>query len=125
MKAIVYTKYGPPDVLQLKEVEEPTPKDDEVLIKVHAAAANYADWALLRGKPFLVRLMTGGLLKPKNKILGADIAGRVEAVGRNVKQFQSGDEVFGDISGCGLGGFAEYVCASENALVLKPDLTKR
>jgi NADPH:quinone reductase-like Zn-dependent oxidoreductase len=120
MKAIVYTKYGPPDVLQLKEVEKPAPKDNEVLIKVHAAAANYADWALLTGKPFLVRLMTGAILKPRNTILGADIAGRVESVGRNVKQFQPGDEVFGDISECGWGGFAEYVCASENALVLKP-----
>ncbi len=116
MKAIVYTKYGPPDVLQLKEVEKPTPKDNEVLIKVHAASANAADWHLMRGKPFLVRLMGFGLLKPKNKILGADVAGRVEAVGRNVKQFQPGDDVFG----CDWGGFAEYVCASESALVLKP-----
>jgi NADPH:quinone reductase-like Zn-dependent oxidoreductase len=120
MKAIVYQKYGSPDVLELKEVDKPAPKEDEVVVKVHAAAANYADWALLTGKPFLVRLMAGGLLKPKNRILGADIAGRVEAVGRNVKQFQPGDEVFGDISECGWGGFAEYVCASENALVLKP-----
>lgn len=119
MKAIVYTKYGSPDVLQLKEVEKPTPMDDEVLIKVHATAANYADWALLTGKPFLIRL-SSGLSKPKNTILGADVAGRVEAVGRNVKQFQLGDEVFGDISASGWGGFAEYVCASENALVLKP-----
>jgi len=119
MKAIVCTKYGSPDVLQLKEVEKPSPKDDEVLIKVHAASANAADWHLLRGDPFLVRL-DSGLLKPKNKILGADIAGRVEAVGRNVKQFKPGDEVFGDISACGLGGFAEYVCARENALALKP-----
>jgi len=87
------------------------------LIKVHAVAINAGDWYMLSGKPFLVRLMTGGLLKPKNKILGWDIAGRVEAVGRNVKQFQPGDEVFG---ACGCGGFAEYVCASENALVLKP-----
>jgi len=119
MKAIVYTQYGPPDVLQLKEVGKPTPKDNEVLIKVHAASANAADWHLLRADPFLVRLVSG-LLKPKYKILGADIAGRVEAVGRNVKQFQPGDEVFGDISGCGWGGFAEYVCARENAFALKP-----
>lgn len=119
MKAIVYTQYGPPDVLQFKEVEKPTPKDDEVLIAVQAASANAADWHLLRGDPFLVRLMAGPL-KPKNTILGADIAGRVEAVGKNVKQFQPGDEVFGDISECGWGGFAEYVCARENALVLKP-----
>ncbi|MFC1915703.1 NAD(P)-dependent alcohol dehydrogenase [Chloroflexota bacterium] len=118
MKAIVYTKYGPPDVLQLKEVEKPAPKDDEVLIKVHAASINDWDWGLLRGKPFVNRLLFG-LLKP-HKILGCDIAGRVEGVGRNVKQLQPGDEVFGDISGCGFGGFAEYVCARENALVLKP-----
>jgi len=120
MKAIVYTKYGPPDVLQLKEVEKPIPKDNEVLIRVRAASVNAYDWRLMRAKPFLVRLMGGGLLKPKNKILGADIAGRVEAVGKNVKQFQPGDEVFGDISACGNGGFAEYVCAHENTLVLKP-----
>jgi NADPH:quinone reductase-like Zn-dependent oxidoreductase len=119
MKAIVYTKYGPPDVLELKEVEKPTPKDNEVLIKVYAASVNAADWHLLRANPFLLRLYSG-LLKPKNKILGADIAGQVEAVGRNVKQFKPGDEVFGDLSGCGWGGFAEYVCACENALALKP-----
>ncbi len=116
MRAIVYHNYGSPDVLKLEEVEKPTPKDDEVLIKVHAASANAADWHLLRGKPFLVRLMGYGLLKPKNTILGSDIAGRVEAVGRNVKQFQPDDEVFGNIRG----GFAEYVCAREDALVLKP-----
>jgi len=123
MKAIVYIKYGPPEVLQLKEVEKPTPKDNEVLIKVHAASVNYPDWGLLRGKPFLVRLMSGGLLKPKYKILGSDIAGRVEAVGRNVKQFQPDDEIFGDLSGCGFGAFAEYVCVPENALALKPAST--
>jgi len=120
MKAIVYTKYGPPDVLQLKEVEKPTPKDNEVLVKVHAASVNDWDWGLLRGKPFVNRLVVSGLLKPKIKTIGCDIAGRVEAVGRNVKQFQPGDEVFGDMSGCGFGGFAEYVCAGENALALKP-----
>jgi NADPH:quinone reductase-like Zn-dependent oxidoreductase len=120
MKAIVYTAYGPPDVLQLEEVAKPTPSDDKVLMKIHAASANAADKALLRGKPFLVRLMGFGLLKPKHTILGADIAGRVEAVGRNAKQLQPGDEVFGDISDYGWGGFAEYVCVSENALALKP-----
>ncbi|MCJ7458880.1 MAG: NAD(P)-dependent alcohol dehydrogenase [candidate division Zixibacteria bacterium] len=120
MKAIVYTKYGPPDVLELKEEEKPTPKEDEVLVKVHAASVNAGDWHILRGKPLLIRLMGFGLLKPKNKILGSDIAGRVEAVGRNVKQFQPDDEVFGNISDCGWGGFAEYVCARENALALKP-----
>ncbi len=120
MKAIVYQKYGSPDVLELKEVEKPTPKDNEVLVKVHAASVNDWDWGLLRGKPFMNRLVFG-LLKPRTKTIGGDIAGRVEAAGRNVKQFQPGDEVFGDLSGCGFGAFAEYVCARENALVLKPD----
>ncbi len=124
MKAIVYTKYGPPDVLQLKEVEKPTPKDNEVLIKVHAASINDWDWGLLRGIPFVNRLMAGFPKPKKIKILGCDIAGRVEAVGSNVKQLKAGDEVFGDISGCLFGGFAEYVCAPENALTLKPaDMT--
>jgi NADPH:quinone reductase-like Zn-dependent oxidoreductase len=116
MKAIVYHTYGSPDVLKLEEIEQSTPQDNEVLVKVHAASVNAADWHLLRGKPFLVRLMGFGLLKPKHKILGSDIAGRVEAVGRNVQQFQPGDEVFGSIRG----GFAEYVCAREDTLVLKP-----
>jgi len=119
MKAIVYEKYGPPSVLELKEIEKPTPRDNEVLVKVHAASVNDWDWGLLRGKPFMNRLFFG-LLKPKNKILGGEVAGQVEAVGRNVKQFQPRDEVYGDLSGCGFGGFAEYVCAPENALVLKP-----
>jgi len=119
MKAIVYHKYGPPDVLELQEIEKPTVKEDEVLVKVHAASANPADWHLLRATPFLARL-TAGLLKPKYKILGSDIAGRVEAVGRNVKQFQPGDEVFGDKFACGWGGFAEYVRVPEDSLVLKP-----
>jgi NADPH:quinone reductase-like Zn-dependent oxidoreductase len=116
MKAIVYTEYGPPDVLQLKEVEKPTPKDNEVLVKIHAASVNYGDLPVLRGE-LLQRLMGGGLRKPRKKILGDDIAGRVEVVGRNVKQFQPGDEVFG-ISN--FGAFAEYVCAREDLLVLKP-----
>ena len=116
MKAIVYEEYGPPEVLQLKEVEKPIPKDNEVLVKVHAASVNYGDLPVLRGEP-LQRLMGGGPLKPKKKILGDDIAGRVEAVGVNVKQFQPGDEVFG-ISV--FGAFAEYVCADEKYLALKP-----
>ena len=120
MKAIVYEKYGPPDVLQLKDVEKPMPKEDEVLIKVHATSVNWGDWHNLRADPFLVRLMAG-VLKPKNKILGSDIAGRVEAVGESVKQFQPGDEVFGDIYAYGGGTFAEYVAVPENAVVLKPD----
>lgn len=119
MKAIVFTKYGSPDVLQLKEVAKPVAREDEVLIKVHAASVNDWDWGLMRGEPFVNRLIFG-LLKPKVNILGVDVAGQVEAVGRNVKKFQPGDEVFGDISGCGFGGFAEYVCARENALSLKP-----
>lgn len=119
MRAMVYTKYGPPEVLQLKEVEKPTPKHHEVLIKVHAVSANAADWRLLRGEPFLFRLVAG-LLKPKNTILGSDIAGTVEGVGSNVKEFKLGDDVFGDLSGCGWGGFAEYVSVPEHVLVLKP-----
>src|SRR5579884_764657 len=120
MKAIVYTQYGSPDVLQFKEVAKPTPKDNEVLVKVRAASVNAAELHLLRGKPFLMRLMGFGFLKPKNTILGAAMAGRVEAVGRNVKQLQPGDEIFGDVSECGWGAFAEYVCAREDALALKP-----
>ena len=119
MKAIAYTEYGSPDVLALKEVAKPTPGEEEALIKVYAVSANAADLHLLRADPFLIRL-SSGLLKPKNRILGSDIAGRVEAVGRNVRQFKPGDEVFGDISAGGWGGFAEYVCAHEDALVLKP-----
>ena len=116
MKAIIHTKYGSPDVLQIAEVEKPTSKDDEVLIKIHAASVNAYDWHVLTADIFLIRIMGGGLLKPKYTRLGADIAGRVEAVGKNVKQFQPGDEVFGMIQG----GFAEYACAPEDALVLKP-----
>jgi NADPH:quinone reductase-like Zn-dependent oxidoreductase len=119
MRAIVYHTYGSPDVLELKEVEKPSPKDDEVLVKVYAASVNALDWHLLSSDIFLVRL-NSGLLKPKHQILGADVAGRVEAVGRNVKQLRPGDEVFGDIFESGLGGFAEYVSAREDALVLKP-----
>ena len=119
MKAIVYTEYGPAEVLQIKEVPKPTPKDDEVLIKIHASSINDWDWGLIRGKPFYIRLLCG-ILKPKINIPGVDIAGQVEAVGNNVKKFQPGDEVYGDLSGCGFGGFAEYVCAPDSALALKP-----
>jgi NADPH:quinone reductase-like Zn-dependent oxidoreductase len=105
MKAIVCTKKGPPEALQLIEVAKPTPKDDEVQVIVHASSVNYGDLPVLRGEP-LQRLMTGGLLKPKHKILGDDIAGRIEAVGVNINQFQPGDDVFG-ISN--FGAFAEYV----------------
>jgi NADPH:quinone reductase-like Zn-dependent oxidoreductase len=118
MKAIIYTKYGPPEVLQLKEVEKPVPKENEVLVKVFAASVNPADWHMIRGEPKFARLAFG-LFKPRNIIPGIDIAGKVEAVGKNVKEFQQGDEVFGD---CGWGGaFAEYVCVTEKSLVIKPD----
>ncbi|MCX6082214.1 MAG: NAD(P)-dependent alcohol dehydrogenase [Chloroflexi bacterium] len=117
MKAIVYTQYGSPDVLRLQEVEKPAPKDDEVLVKVQAASVNALDWHLLTADIFLVRLMGMGLFKPKNPILGADIAGQVEAVGKNVQLFRPGDEVFGDI---GHGSFAEYATAAERCLALKP-----
>jgi NADPH:quinone reductase-like Zn-dependent oxidoreductase len=117
MKAIVNTRYGPPDVLRLKDVATPAPKEDEVLIEVQAASVNAYDWHLLTADIFLIRLMGGGFLKPKNMIPGADISGRVEAAGSSVKQFRPGDEVFGEI---GHGGFAEYVCAPESRLALKP-----
>jgi NADPH:quinone reductase-like Zn-dependent oxidoreductase len=117
VKAIVYTKYGQPEVLELKEVAKPIPKDDEVLIKVQAVSVNRSDWEGLRGKPLYARI--GGLLKPRHQILGSDIAGRVEMAGRNVGRFRPGDEVFGDILPR-LGGFAEYVRAGESALALKP-----
>lgn len=119
MKAIVYEKYGTPDELKLKEVEKPIPKDDEVLIKVHASSINSWDWDRLTGKPYLYRLISG-LFKPKLKILGADISGIVEAVGKDVTQFKPGDEVYGDTSAGNWGGFAEYVCANEKALITKP-----
>jgi NADPH:quinone reductase-like Zn-dependent oxidoreductase len=118
MKAIVYTKFGPPSNLYLKEVEKPIPGDNEILIKVHAASVNSYDWRHLRANPFFIRIMVGGLLKPKHQILGADVAGKVEAVGRNVNQFKPGDDVFGEGS---YGGFAEYVCVDENRFILKPD----
>lgn len=118
MKAIVYHKYGTPDELKLEDVSKPTPKDDEVLVKVKASSINKADTYMLKGEPFFLRLENG--FTPKKKILGADIAGQIEAVGKNVKEFKVGDEVFGDISACGWGGFAEYVSVKENALVAKP-----
>jgi NADPH:quinone reductase-like Zn-dependent oxidoreductase len=119
MKAIVYEKYGLPDVLECKDVEKPTPLDDEVLVEIHAASVNSYDWHFLTADVFLIRLMSGGLLKPKKKTLGADIAGKIVAVGKNITRFRVGDEVFGVAKG-GSGGFAEYVCASEKSLALKP-----
>ena len=120
MKAIVLTKYGESDVLQLQEVKKPTPSDDEVLVKVHATSVNDWDWCLMRGTPFYIRLLCG-FFKPKIHIPGAEIAGIVEVVGENVTKFQPGDAVYGDISECGFGGFAEYVCVPENALAMKPE----
>lgn len=119
MQAIVYHKYGSPEVLSLEEVAKPAPKDDEVLIKVHAASVNAGDWHLMRGDPVVMRLMFG-LFKPKNEILGIDVAGEVEAVGNSVTQFKPGDAVLADLSECGFGGFAEYVCATEKFVALKP-----
>ena len=121
MKAIICTKYGSPDVLQLQEVAKPAPEDDDVLIKIQAASVNARDWRMLRANPFFIRLKPGGFLQPKNKILGGDVAGRVEAIGSHVKQFKPGDEVFGYLpSATGRGTFAEYVCANETAIALKP-----
>jgi NADPH:quinone reductase-like Zn-dependent oxidoreductase len=117
MKAIVYRTYGTPDILQLEEVERPVPKDDEVLIKIFAVSLNDWDLGLLSGD--FINRMLNGVRKPKIKILGSDVAGRVEAIGKQVKNFRVGDAVFGDLSGR-WGGFAEFVCASENALALKP-----
>jgi NADPH:quinone reductase-like Zn-dependent oxidoreductase len=119
MKAIVYTRYGPPEVLELKEIEKPTPKDNEILVRIHATSLNAYDWHLMRADPFIIRL-GGGFNKPQYPILGADIAGIVEAVGANVQQFQPGDEVYGDTSACGNGGLAEYAAVPEKLLVLKP-----
>ena len=116
MKAIVYTKYGPPDVLQLREVAKPVPKDNQVLVKVQAASVNALDFRRFTSTSMVGRFMDGVLLKAINTVLGVDIAGRVEAVGAAVKQFQPGDEVFGVCKGA----FAEYACADENELVLKP-----
>lgn len=120
MKAIVQDKYGPPAVLRLDDRPIPAPRDDEVLVKVFAASVNAADWHLMRGTPLLIRLMLGGLRRPAHKGLGVDVAGRVEAVGTDVERFQPGDEVYGDLSEHGFGGFAEYACVSEDAFGPKP-----
>ena len=119
MKAMVFTRYGSPDVLELSDVATPEPRDDEVLVRVHAASLNDWDWEALRGTPFVNRLLFG-LVRPRKRkrILGSDVAGRVEAVGKRVQRFRPGDAVFGDLSGA-WGGFAEYVCARETALALK------
>jgi NADPH:quinone reductase-like Zn-dependent oxidoreductase len=124
MKAIVCSQYGPPDVLRLEEIPIPVPADDEVLIKVHAAAVNPLDSGILQG-PWIARLMSGGLRAPRHKVLGADVAGRVEAVGGRITQFKPGDDVFAGLFGGlfaarGLGGFAEYVCAVQDQVAMKP-----
>lgn len=116
MKAIVYHNYGSPDVLKCEEIEKPTAGDNEVLIKVRAASVNPLDWRFMRGRPYIIRIGFG-LRKPKDARTGHDVAGQVEAVGGNVTQFKPGDEVFGSCSGA----FAEYACASESELVIKPD----
>src|SRR5437879_9519253 len=118
MKAIVRSKYGSPDVLELREIEKPAVEDDHVLVRVHAASVNAGDWHSMRGKPYIIRLMLGGLFKPrtKNAVLGGDLAGRVEAVGGNVTEFQPGDEVFG----MSIRTFAEYVSVRRVGIVRKP-----
>ncbi|MFB3107060.1 MAG: NAD(P)-dependent alcohol dehydrogenase, partial [Pseudomonadales bacterium] len=115
MKAIVYDKYGPPDVLELREIDKPVVSDDDVLVRVHAASLNPYDWHFMTGLPYFARLEFG-LLKPKRNTLGADVAGSVEAVGKSVTLFQPGDEIFG----IGAGAFAEYVCVSEDSVALNP-----
>jgi NADPH:quinone reductase-like Zn-dependent oxidoreductase len=119
MQAIIQNEYGSPDRLELKEIDRPVVNDDQVLVRVHAASVNPLDWHFMRGTPRFGRLVMG-LRKPKNKVLGADMAGRVEAVGKEVTQFQPGDEVIGDSFEHGLGAFAEYVSIAETAIVLKP-----
>jgi len=117
MKAIVISQYGPPDLLQFREIRTPAPADNEVLVKICAASANPLDWHIVRADPFFVRLFTG-LFKPKSQLLGSDFAGRVEAVGKDVRQFRPGDEVYG-AKGFKGGAFAEYVCATEGQLAPK------
>jgi NADPH:quinone reductase-like Zn-dependent oxidoreductase len=117
MKAAIYTRYGPPDVVQMVDVEKPVPKDHEVLIRVCAAAVNPYDWHFIRGEPYPVRVAAGGLRKPKDSRLGADVAGEIAAAGRCITQFNPGDAVFGSCKGA----FAEYACASESNLAIKPD----
>jgi len=113
MKALIFRKYGSPDFLEIQDVEKPSPADNQVLIKIIAVSVNDWDWGLLNGSPFLPNRFMAGLSKPRI-IIGSDIAGVVEAVGSKVSSFKPGDEVYGDLSGCGFGGFAEYVCAPQS-----------
>lgn len=119
MKAVVYSQYGSAEQLHLQDVPLPLIKENEVLVRVHASSINSWDWDLLQGKPFLSRI--GGLFKPRYQILGADIAGIVEAVGDKVTMWKIGDKVYGDISESGWGGFAEYTAVQEDALARKPE----
>src|SRR5881392_2899659 len=117
MKAIVYTDYGSPDVLQIREIKKPAPNDDQVLVKVRAVSINPLDWHFIEGRPYIMRGMMGGMRKPKNPRLGVDYSGTVEAVGKNVTQFKPGDEVFGNT----IGAFAEYLCPrADRAVAMKP-----
>lgn len=121
MKAVTFKKYGSPEqVLEFREVTKPIPENNEVLIRIEATAVNDYDWALVRGKPYLYRLMFG-LFKPKHQILGMELAGFVEGIGADVRRFKIGDAVFGDISAYGFGTFAEYIAINENAVIKKPD----
>src|SRR5580692_10851099 len=117
MKAISYDRYGSPDVLKCGETAKPAPGDNEVLIRIRAAALNPYDWHFMRGEPYAVRIAAGGLRKPKDSRLGADVAGEIEVAGKDITQFKLGDAVFGSCKGA----FAEYACASESNLALKPD----
>jgi NADPH:quinone reductase-like Zn-dependent oxidoreductase len=121
MRAIAQTEYGGPEVLSLQTVPKPVPSNNQVLVRVHAVSVSAGDWHLMRGQPLFIRPMFGGIFKPRIRTLGSDLAGTVEAVGSGVTQFQPGDAVFGDLSECGFGAFAEYVCVPESALVLKPE----
>ncbi|AKG24512.1 alcohol dehydrogenase [Calothrix sp. 336/3] len=121
MKAIAQYEYGSPDVLKMEEVHRPLVSDNTVLVRVRGAAVHAGDWHLMRGQPFFIRFIYGGLRKPQTKILGCDVSGEVEAVGKDVTQFQPGDLVFGDLSESGFGAFAEYVCVPETAIALKPN----
>ena len=121
MKAVVYERYGPPEVLELRDLPEPTPGDGEVVVRVRAAGTNAGDWHLMRGDPFLVRLVVGGITRPKHPVLGGNVAGTVEAVGPGVTDLAPGDDVVGELSEYGYGGFAEQVRGPATAFVRKPE----